>query len=200
LQASGEIILIHAFERTPQFGGGRGLSGRQLARRTAYLLGEARQIVSHLLAILDQLVDFLGRRILLRLARRASGILLRDQIANLIGSLFLLGRQLLGGLCHRIETTRGVLLLLAAQQIGSFAQTVGRPARVGRIGPLGSGAAHVFVGLAQAVERLLGRLLPVVGLLLRGLLRIARLSTALTRLSIGLSAGLPARLPGLSRS
>jgi len=52
-------------------------------------------------------------------------------------------------------------------------QAVGGTAGIGRAGIPGDGAPHVFVGLTQTVERLLGGLLTAVGGLIGGLLRIA---------------------------
>jgi hypothetical protein len=114
LQTRAEIVFIHASERAPQFGGSGGLGGRKLARRVAHLLGEARQIVTHTLAIVHHLVDFLSGRVLLRTVGCTSGILLRHQIAHLIGLLLLPGGQLIGGLGHRAQSAGGVLLLQAA--------------------------------------------------------------------------------------
>ena len=111
-----------------------------------------------------------GGRVVRRLAGGASGILLSHQVAHVIGLLLLLGRQLIGGLGHRVEAAGGVLLLHAAKQVGGFAQAVGGAAGIGRAGILRGGAPHVVVGLAQAVERLLGRLLAAVGGLFGGLL------------------------------
>ena len=105
-----------------------------------------------------------------RLAGGASGILLSHQVAHAIRLLLLPRRQLFGRLGHRVEAAGGVLLLHAAQQVGGFAQAVGGAAGIGRAGILRGGALHVVVGLAQAVERLLGRLLAAVGGLIRGLL------------------------------
>ena len=170
LHAGAEIVFVHAVERAAQLGGSRRLRGRELARRVAHLLREARQVVGHLLAIVDHLVDFLGGRVVRLLAGGASGILLRHQVAHVIRLLLLLGRQLIGRLGHRVEAAGGVLLLHAAQQVGGFAQAVGGAAGIGRAGALRGGAPHVVVGLAQAVERLLGRLLAAVGGLLGGLL------------------------------
>lgn len=85
----------------------------------------------------------------------------------MIGLLLLPGRQLLRGLRHRVETARGVLLLHASQQVGGFAQAVGRAAGIGRAGTLRTSPPHVIDGLPQTVERLLRRLLPAVGRLLR---------------------------------
>jgi len=62
------------------------------------LLGEARQVVGHLLAIVDHFVDFLGGRAVRRLAGGASGILLRHQVTHAIRLLLLPGRQLIGRL------------------------------------------------------------------------------------------------------
>ena len=81
----------------------------------------------------------------------------------MIRLLLLPGRQLIGRLGHRVEAAGGVLLLRAAKQVGGFAQAVGGAAGIGRAGILGGGALHVFVGLAQAVERLLRGLLAAVG-------------------------------------
>ena len=187
LHASAEIVFVHAFERAPQLAGSRRLRGRELARRGAHLLGEARQVIGHLLAIVDHFVDFLGGRVVRRLAGGASGILLRHQVAHVIRLLLLPGRQLIGRLGHRVEAAGGVLLLHAAKQVGGFAQAVGGAAGIGRAGILGDGAPHVVVGLAQAVERLLGRLLAAVGGLVRGLLGIAQALAAV--------AGRPLRLP-----
>ena len=106
------------------------------------------RVVAHLLAIVDHFVDFLARGILRRLAGGAGGILLRHQVAHVIGLLLLPGGQLIGGLGHGVEAAGGVLLLQAAQQVGGLAQAVGGAAGIGRAGTLRGGAAHVFVGLA----------------------------------------------------
>ena len=124
---------------------------------------------------------------MLRLAGGASGILLSHQVAHVIRLLLLLGGQLIGCFGHRVEATRGVLLLHAAKQIGGLAQAVGGAAGVGRTGILGDGPPHVVAGLPQAVERLLRRLLAAVGGLLRGLPGID---------AAGCTARLSARLPG----
>jgi hypothetical protein len=140
------------------------------------------------LAIVDHFVDFLGGGVVLRLAGGASGILLSHQVAHVIRLLLLLGGQLIGCFGHRVEATRGVLLLHAAKQIGGLAQAVGGAARICCAGILGYSPFHVVVGLAQTVECLLGRLLAAVGSLVRGLLGsggagivlAARLPAALT--------------------
>ncbi len=119
---------------------------------------------------------------MLRLAGGASGILLCHQIAHVIGLLLLPGSQLVGGLRHGIEAAGGVLLFQTTEQVGGFAQAIGRAARIGCAGILRDGALHVLVGLAQAVERLLRGLLAAVGGLVGGLLRV------------GLAAALSARL------
>src|SRR5579863_1689182 len=127
------------------------------------------QIVRHLLAIVDHFVDFLRSDVLRLLAGGSGGFLFGDQIAHVIRLLLLAGRQLIGRLGHRVEATGGVLLLHASKKIGGLAEAVGRAAGIGRAGVLGGGALHVLVGLAQAVERLLGRLLAAVGGLFRRL-------------------------------
>ena len=165
------------------------MRGRELARCIAQLLGEARQVIGHLLAIVDHFVDFLGGRVIGRLAGGASGILLSHQVAHVIGLLLLPRGQLIGRLGHRVEPAGGVLLLQAAQQVGGFAQAVGGAAGIGRTGILGDGAPHVVVGLTQTVERLLGGLLAAVGGLVRGLLGIAGVRIILAvRLAAGPSA------------
>ena len=70
---------------------------------------------AHLLAIVHHLVDFARGRIVRLFAGGARRILLRHQIADAIGLLLLLSRQLIGGLRHRVEASGGVLLLRAAQ-------------------------------------------------------------------------------------
>ena len=107
----------------------------------------------------------------------------------MIGLLLLPCRQLIGLLCHRVETAGGVLLLHAAEQIGGLAQAVGGAPGISRAGTLGSGAPHVVVCLTQAIERLLGGLLTAVRSLVRGLLRIAgaSLAAALARLAARLT-------------
>ena len=62
LHAGAEIVFVHAVERAAQLAGRRRLRGRELARRGAHLLREARQVVAHLLAIVDHFVDFLRRK------------------------------------------------------------------------------------------------------------------------------------------
>ena len=112
--------------------GSRRLRGREFARRGADLLGETRQVIGHLLAIVDHLVDFLGGRGALLLAGGASGILPRHQVAHMIRLLLLPGRQLFGRLGHRVEAAGCVLLLHAAEQVGGLAQAVGGTAGIGR--------------------------------------------------------------------
>ncbi len=187
LHAGFEIVLVHAIERAPQLVGSRRLGGRELARRIADLLCQARQVVGHLLPITDHFVDFLGGRIFLRLVGGASGILLSHQFAHVIGLLLLLGRQLLRCLGHRVEASGGVLLLRAAKQVCGLAQAVGGTAGIGRAGVLRGSAAHVIVGLAQALECLLGCLLAAIGGVGAVGRCTARLSAALTRLCAGLS-------------
>jgi hypothetical protein len=164
LQAGTEIVFVHAIECTPQLAGSRGLRGSELACRVSQLLGKVRQVIGHLLAIVDHFVDFLGGGGGLLLAGGVSGILPGDQVAHAIGLLLLPGRQLLGCLGHRVEAAGGVLLLHATKQVGGFAQAVGGSAGIGGAGILGSGSLHVVLGLAQAVERLLGGLLAAIGL------------------------------------
>jgi len=84
-------------------------------------LGEARQIVGSLLAIVHHLVDFLRSRIDQRLTGCATGILLRHQFSNTIRLLLLASGQLLRGLSHRIYAAGGVLLLQATEQIRGLA-------------------------------------------------------------------------------
>ena len=151
-----------------------GLRGRQLARRVAHLLRKVRQIVAHLLAIVDHLVDFLrALEVSAALAAGLRGVLLRDQIAHMVRLLLLLGCQLIRRLRHGVDAARGVLLLRPTEQVGSFAQAVGRAAGIGRTGVLRSRAPHIVIGLTQAIERLLRRLLAAVSGLIRSLLRIA---------------------------
>jgi hypothetical protein len=167
LQARAKIAFVDAFERASQLVRSRRLRWGKFACRGPQLLSQVRQVIGHLLAIGDHFVDFLSGKSLLLLAGGAGGILLGDQIANMIGLLLLFVRQLSGRLGHRVEAAGGVLLLHAAKQIRGFAQAVGRAAGIGRAGILGSGAPHVVVGLTQTVERLLGRLragLPRTGL------------------------------------
>ena len=185
LQARAEIVLIHAIDRAPQFRGGRWLRGSKLACRRAHLLSQPREFVSHLLAFVDDLVDLLrGRR--RRLTARGAGAgLLLHQVAYVIRLLLLLVGQLFGRLRHGIQATGGILLLCAAEQIGGFAQAIGRAPGIGRTGVARCrGALHVFVGLAQTIKRLLGRLLTRVGCLFGGLLGITRTAaaTSLSRL------------------
>jgi hypothetical protein len=191
LQAGAEIVFVRAIESASQLRGSPRLCGRKLARCSAHLLGKVRQVIAHLLAIVDHLVDFLGGRISRRFAGSARGALLRDQVAHVIRLLFLSGGQLIGRLRHGVQASGCVLLLHAPKQASCLAQAVGRTARIGCAGILGSGAPHVVVGLAQAVKRLLGCLLATVGSLslsaFRGLLGIARLPASLTCLSSGLA-------------
>ena len=207
LHAVVEIVLVHAIERATQLAGSRGLGRRELARRGADLLREVRQVVAYLLAIVHHFVDVFSGKVFRPRAGGSRGASFSDYLAHAIGLRFLLRRQLFGGLGHGIETAGGILLLHAAQQVGSFAQAVGGAARIGRAGALGDGALHVFVGLTQTVKRLLSRLLAAVGGLGGGLLRIcgpraffcghrtglrtSRLPAALACLPAGLSAGLP---------
>jgi hypothetical protein len=167
LHASVKSVFVQAIERAPQLGGSRRLGGRELAGGAAHVLGQARQVIAHLLAIVDHLVHFLGGRVALLLTGGASGILLSHQVAHLIRLLLLLGGQLIGRLGHGVEVAGCVLLLRASKQAFGFAQAVGGAAGIGRAGILGGGALHVLVGLAQAVERLLGGLLATVGGLVR---------------------------------
>jgi hypothetical protein len=143
------------------------LRRRKLARLRPHLLFKVRQSVGNLLPILDHLVEFLRGGILRRLARRASRVHLRHQIAYLIGLLLLLSRHLLGFFLHRVEAAGRVLLLRSTQESGRFTQTLGRAARIGSARIRRGGPLHVFVGLAQTIQRLLSRLLTAVGGLLR---------------------------------
>ena len=92
LQAGTQVVFVHAIERAAQLGRGGRLSGRKLARCAAQLLGKARQVVAHLLAIVDHFVDFLGGWIGRGFATRARCGLLIHQVAHAIGLLFLPGR------------------------------------------------------------------------------------------------------------
>jgi hypothetical protein len=92
LQARTEIVFVHAIERTAQFPGSPRLRRRQFTGSLAHLLGQARQIVAHLLAIVDHFVDFLGGRVFLLLSRGASGVLLSHQLPHAIRLLLLLRR------------------------------------------------------------------------------------------------------------
>jgi hypothetical protein len=100
LHAGAEVAFVHAINRAAQLSGSRRLGRRELARTSTNLLGEARQVVGHLLAIIDHFVDILGGQRLRLLARCASGRLLRYQVAHAICLLFLPGRQLFGRLSH----------------------------------------------------------------------------------------------------
>jgi hypothetical protein len=164
-----QIVLVHAFERAAQLAGSRRLRGSELTRRIAQPLGKVRQIIAHLLAIIHHFVDFLlGRpfwRLLAGSARRAQ---LGDQITHVVGLLLLPSGELVGRLGHRFETPGGILLLRTAESIGRLTQAVCGAARIGRTGILRSGALHVVVGLAKAVERLLRGLLTAVRSLLLG--------------------------------
>ena len=91
--------------------GSRGLRGRQLARRAAHLLSEARQLIGGVLAIAHHLVNFLGRRTGRLPAGVVIGILARNQVAHTVGLRLLLGGELLGGLGQGVEAAGGVLLL-----------------------------------------------------------------------------------------
>src|SRR5580658_1071805 len=163
LHARAEIVFVHAIEGAAQPVGSCGLRRRELARRAAHLLRKTPQVVGQLLAIGDHFVDFLRGGVCHLPAGRSRGILLRQQVAHVIRLLFLLGGQLIGRFSHGVQAAGGVLLLHAAEQIGGLAQAVGGAAGVGRTGILGDGAPHVVIGLAQAVERLLRRLLAAVG-------------------------------------
>ncbi len=66
LHASAEIVFVHAIQCAPQFAGCARLRGRELACRVAQLLRESRQVIGHLLAIVDHFVDFLRGREVLR--------------------------------------------------------------------------------------------------------------------------------------
>lgn len=159
LQTAAKIVLVHAVEGAAQFTGCARLRRRQLPGRVAHLLGEAREIVGNLLAIVDHLVKLRGGYLRRLFAGIPRGAELRHQIAHMVRLLFLPVGELIGRLGHRVEVTRGVLLLRAAEQVGSFAQTVGGAAGVGRTCALGGGPLHIVAGLAQAFQRLLSRLL-----------------------------------------
>lgn len=100
LQPGSQIVLIHAIERRAQFRRSSRLRGSQFARSGPKLLREARKIVGHLLAVVNQLVDFLRRRALWLLTGRLRRILLRHQAAYIIRLLFLPLSQLLRRLGH----------------------------------------------------------------------------------------------------
>jgi hypothetical protein len=168
LQASVEFVFVQALQCASQFAGSRRLRGRELARGAAHVLGQMPELIAHLLAIVDHFVNFLGGRIGHLLAAGASGILLSHQIAHFVGLLLLLSSHLLGRLRHLIEAAGGVLLLRSAEQASGLAKAIRRAPGIGRAGILPGGALHVFVSLAQAIERLLCGLLPAIGgLLLR---------------------------------
>jgi len=190
LHAGAQIVFVQAIERASQLAGRRRLRGRELARRSADLLREVRQVVAHLLAIADHFVEFLLRNVILLLARGARGAPPGNQVPHVVRLLLLPGRQLIGRLGHRLEAAGGVLLLHSAKQVGGFAQTVGGAPGIGRAGIPGDGALEVFIGLTQAVERLLGRLLAAVGSLVRGLLWIGAVGTVLAgRLATATASG-----------
>jgi hypothetical protein len=172
LHAGSKIVFVHATECAPQLGRRPRLRGRKLARCVADSLRKTRQIIRHLLAIVDHFVDVLSGRIVRLPACGGSGFLLRNQVAHVIRLLLLTSRQLLGRLSHRVETAGRILLLETAKQIGGLTQSVGRTPGIGRAGILRDGAPHIFVGLAQALERPLGSLLTAIGGLVRGLLGI----------------------------
>jgi hypothetical protein len=136
LHAGAEIVFVQAIQRAAQFARSRRLGGREFARSIAHLLGEVRQVIGHLLAIVDHLVDFLGGWAGRLLAGGASGVLPGHQVPHVVGLLLLPRRQLVGRLGHRVEAAGGVLLLRAAQQVCGFAQAVCGAAGVGGAGIL----------------------------------------------------------------
>jgi hypothetical protein len=111
-----------------------------------------------------------------------------------LGFLFL--GQTIGFARHLVETSVGVLLLRASEQVGGFAEAVGGAAGFGVTLLPGRGAAHVVVSLLQAFESLLNArviltlltltLLTLIRVLIRtllaGLAPLSRLS-CLSRLS-----------------
>jgi hypothetical protein len=189
LQPRSEAGFIHAVERTPQSCRGRLLGTAEFARLVAHLLREVPQIVAHLLTITDHFVNFLSRRVCLRLTGGARGILLSNQIADMICLLLLSRSQLIGRLRHGVQAAGSILLLHTAEQIRGLTQTVGCTTGIGRTGGLGGRALHIVGSLPQAVERLLGRLLATVsrlGLLvlvpaLGVILRLLRITSAAVR-------------------
>jgi len=147
LQAGAEIAFIGPIERAAQLAGSSWLCWREFARGGANLLRQAGKIVGHLLAAVDQLVDFLARGRRRLLAGGAGGVLAGDQPAYVVGLLFLLGGQLLGRLRHGVQPAGCVLLLGAAQQIGGFAEALGGAACIGGAGIAPDGAPDVLVRL-----------------------------------------------------
>lgn len=166
LQARAEIVLVEPLKRVAQLARSRRLGRRELADRRAHLLREMRKIVSHLLAVVDHFVDFLSRWILRLLAPGACGVHLRDDVAHVIGLLLLARGELVGRLRHGTETPGGILLLAPGEEVGRLAQAIGGAARIGGAGVLRSGALHVLIGLAEAIESLLRCLLAAVSSLL----------------------------------
>lgn len=175
LHTAVEIVLIHAIERAAQLRRSARLLGSQFTRCTADLLRKPPEIVGHLLAVADHFVDFLGRRIFGLLASVPRGIQLTHEFAHTIGLLLLPRLQLIRCLRHRIQAAGGVLLLRTAEEISGFTKAISGAASIGGTGALGGSTPHVFVRLAQSIERLLGGLL-------RGLRsgRAGRLAAALS--------------------
>lgn len=136
LETRSEIGFIGALEGAAQFGGDSRLRGREFARGVSDLLGKTGKVVTHLLAIVDHFVDFLGGRDLRLLSGGAGGILLRHYVAHFIGLLLLAGGELFGGLRHGVDACAGILLLHTSQGVGGLPQAVGGASSVGRTGIL----------------------------------------------------------------
>jgi hypothetical protein len=137
------------------------LSGCELARLIAHLLGEMREVIGSTLAFGDHLVDIGCARLLRLLIRRAGRVHVLNDVAHIVGLLFLAIGQFLGFLCHAAELARGILLLDAAKQIGSLAKAIRGAAGIG--GRTVGRAAHIVISLAQPFERLFGGLLTAAG-------------------------------------
>ena len=193
LQAGGEFAIVHSLHRTAQLSGSPRLRVGKFARCIAQLLRQVLQVVADMLPVVDHFVHVGSRWRRRLLAGCALGVHLREQIAHMIGLRLLAVCQLLGRLGHLAEAPVRVLLLQTTQQIGGLAEPIGGTARIRRAGMLGSGALHVVVRLAQAIERLLSGHLTAIGCLFPRLLRIAVLSARLST-----APRLSTRLSGLS--
>lgn len=125
-----EVGIVETLQSAAQLAGGVRLSGRELALGVAQLLGEALQIVSRLLAVVDHFVDLRrgDRRGLL--AGGTSSVLLVDEIADVVGLLLLASGKLLGILGERVQLPAGILLLETAEKISGLAKAIGGAAGI----------------------------------------------------------------------
>lgn len=145
-----QVILFHAAEGVAQFGSGSRLRSAKSARGLLHLLFELAERVGGLLAIIAKL------GLLLALVQPIGGVAMSKHLAHarfLILLLFLKPIRFAG---HGVHLLRGFSLLHPAQQVGSFLQAFGGTPRSGIIWLcLRSRSGHIFLGLTQAIERLL---------------------------------------------